>query len=63
MFKMIDKQLKRDILTIIDYMWEDEQRHYEEDVARHHIGNVHIFEIMKRVKNKIKIRGVTNGKK
>ena len=57
----MDKNLKQDILAIIDYMWEDEKKHYEEDDGRHHIGKVHIFKIMERVKNGLK-RGKNNGK-
>ena len=29
--KMITEQPKSDIKTVIDYLWNDEKRHYEED--------------------------------
>ena len=44
----MDKKLKANINLLLDYMWEDEKRHYEENPSDHHI-----FVIMKRIREEI----------
>ena len=45
--KMIIEQIKTDIKTVIDYLWNDEKRHYEEDNEPQN----HIFCVLNRLKD------------
>ena len=40
--------LKKDLETLLDYLWDDEARHFKEDRSRDHI-----FLIMKRLAKEI----------
>lgn len=51
----MDKQLKKDIKRVVDYLWHDEKRNYEEWVdASWNQGtrdcDTHIFQTLKRIK-------------
>lgn len=41
----MDKQIKDDIKTILDYLWQDEKRHYLES----EYDKNHIFRVLKRL--------------
>jgi hypothetical protein len=45
----MDKQLKTDMMAILDYMWEDEKKHWREG----NWSEQHIFVTMRRVKKKL----------
>jgi len=44
--KLITEQLKTDIKTVIEYLWRDEERHYEEEDEPQN----HIFCVLNRLK-------------
>ena len=44
--KILNNELQADIKKIVDYLWEDEQRHYEESEDKDN----HIFSVIKRLK-------------
>ena len=45
-------QFTRDLGTMIEYLWEDEQRHYEEDGK----PEGHIFTVLKRLRKTLSMR-------
>jgi hypothetical protein len=46
---MLDNKLKEDIKTVVEYLWHDEQKHYDADPT-----NDHIFLCLKRLAKTIK---------
>jgi len=46
----LDPQVKRDIKTVVDYLWRDEQRHY---LASGYVKD-HIFRVLKRLSGIVK---------
>ena len=42
---MMDKQIRQDIKTVLDYIWRDEERHYAESGR----NKKHIFRALKRL--------------
>lgn len=46
--QVLDKELRNNIKTVIEYLWKDEQKHYKEDKAENHIYRV-LREIKKAV--------------
>jgi len=47
---MMDEKVKQDIKIILDYLWCDEERHYEECGC----SKKHIFTTMKRLAKTVK---------
>ncbi len=47
---MLDKQIKRDIKIVLDYLWHDEERHYLESGY----CKKHIFRVLKRLSEVVK---------
>jgi hypothetical protein len=47
---MVDEKIKQDIMTILDYLWRDEERHYRESGY----CKKHIFRVVKRLAKTIK---------
>lgn len=47
--QLMTEQLKHDIISIVEYLWNDEKRHYEEcdNTGKRN----HIFHVLKRVKS------------
>ena len=46
---MKSKRLREDIISVVDYLWHDEEKHYEEvDRPRNHI-----FMVLKRLAKEI----------
>lgn len=37
--QVIDKELRNNIRTVVEYLWRDEKKHYEEDRCEDHIFN------------------------
>ncbi len=48
---MVKKQLKEDIKTILNYLWNDEQKHYQENPSKNHIYTV-LRRLAKRIEYK-----------
>lgn len=47
---LLTDSIKEDIKTVIDYLWKDEHRHFQEN----HYPQNHIFRILKRLQNTLK---------
>ncbi|GEM_PF-1714619 len=37
---MADEQMAEDIKAVLDYLWKDEQKHYQENPCKEHIYSV-----------------------
>lgn len=46
---MVKKQLEEDIKTILNYLWKDEQNHYQQNPSKNHIYTV-LRRLAKRIK-------------
>jgi len=47
---MLDEKIKQDIEVILDYLWHDEERHYQESGY----SKKHIFRVVKRLAKTVK---------
>lgn len=47
---MADKQIKQDVKAVLDYLWQDEERHYQECGG---YPKKHIFHVLKRLAKNI----------
>ncbi len=54
----LDGKTVNDIQKVIDYLWQDEERHYQEEPCKGHI-----FLVMKRLAKKITARKKAVNKK
>ena len=45
--QLLTEEQKADIKAVVDYLWEDEHKHFQES----HYSKEHIFKILKRLKN------------
>lgn len=45
----INREIVKDMQTVIDYLWDDEYRNYQEN----HCVNNHIFETLLRLKKEL----------
>ena len=46
--QVLNEELKSNIKKVIEYLWEDEKKHYEEDKVKNHI-----YLVLKEIKNVI----------
>ncbi len=46
---ILTASIKEDIKTVIEYLWKDEHKHFQEN----HYPKNHIFRVLKRLKNYI----------
>ena len=46
----MDEQLRSDIETLLEYLWEDEAAHYEEMADAPPANGEHIFQVLLRIK-------------
>jgi hypothetical protein len=37
---MMTKQEEKDIKIVLDYLWQDEQKHYQENQSKNHVYSV-----------------------
>ena len=50
---MVDNQLKEDIKAVVDYLWKDEERNYQEsDYPKNHIFRT-VKRLAKATKNSV----------
>lgn len=47
--QLLTASIVEDIKTVIDYLWTDEHKHFQEN----HYPKNHIFRVLKRLKNHI----------
>lgn len=53
-YPLLTTSIQDDIRTIVEYLWKDEHRHFQEN----HYPKDHIFRILKRLKGKLSQDGI-----
>jgi uncharacterized protein YdaU (DUF1376 family) len=49
---MMSKKEKKDVKVVLEYMWRDEERHYQEGPCKNHI-----FVILRRLAKRVGFEG------